>query len=146
MVSQQNPQLLAAMSLLTSQHTNNLAALYLSNLLTWTKLDTLLTLNSSRLTTSYQLLANVLQQLDVEFVTPTDGIFLFAKLAKHAQSIEEEEDFYRRLVQYGVRINPGSIYKGVGKEFGWARIRFSIPKKVMEVALERIMAFMTTEE
>lgn len=37
------------------------------------------------------------------------------------------------------------MYKGVDKEFGWARIRFSIPLKVMEVALERITTFMAME-
>lgn len=133
------------MSLLTSQHTNNLAALYLSSLLTWTSLQTLISLNSSRLTASYRLLAKVLQELHVEFVVPTDGIFLFAKLGKHVQSLEEEEDFYRRLEQHGVKISLGSMYKGVDKEYGWARIRFSIPTKVMEVALERIEAFMAME-
>ncbi|KAF1970817.1 PLP-dependent transferase [Bimuria novae-zelandiae CBS 107.79] len=145
LVSQQNPQLLTAMSMVTWGHANNLACLYLSNLLTWTKLGTLLTLNSSRLTASYRLLANVLQQLDVKFITPTDGIFLFAKLAKHAQSIEDEQEFYARLAQQGVRTSPGTLYKGVDKEFGWTRIRFSIPVKTMEVALERIEAFMAME-
>lgn len=134
------------MALLTTQHTNNVAALYLSNLLTWNKLPTLLTLNSSRLTASYRLLENVLQQLSVKFIVPTDGVFVFAQLAKHAQSVEEERDFYDRLERHGVRVSPGSIYKGVDKEFGWARITFSVPAKVLEVALERITAFMTMED
>jgi DNA-binding transcriptional MocR family regulator len=83
--------------------------------------------------------------LDVTFVTPTDGIFVFAKLAKHAQSIEEEQDFFTRLAQQGIYLGPGNMFNGVDKDFGWARIRFSIPAKVMEVALERITAFLVME-
>lgn len=144
-ISQQNPQLLAGVSLLTAHHTNNIASLYLSSLLTWTQLSTLLALNSERLTASYRLLADTLTQLGVEFITPTDGIFIFAKLAKYAQSAEDEADFYGRLTEHGVRIQPGSIYKGVDKEFGWARIRFSTSLKVMEAALERLATFITME-
>lgn len=134
------------MAILTTQHTNNVAALYLSNLLTWSQLPTLLALNSSRLTASYRLLANVLEQLDVKYIVPTDGVFVFAQLAKHAQSVEEEKDFYDKLERHGVRVSTGSIYKGVDKEFGWARITFSLPVKVLEAALERITAFMTMED
>ena len=134
------------MAMLTTQHTNNVSALYLSSLLQWAKLPTLLALNSSRLTASCRLLTDVLEQLDVKFVTPTHGVFVFAKLAKHASCIEEEKDFYSRLEQHGVRLSPGSIYKGVDKEFGWTRIRFSVPAKKLEVALERLTAFMTNED
>ncbi|KAF2448986.1 PLP-dependent transferase [Karstenula rhodostoma CBS 690.94] len=83
--------------------------------------------------------------LHITFVTPTDGIFVFARLARHAQSIEDEQDFFHRLALQGVLLGPGNVYKGVDKDFGWARIRFSIPVKVMEVALERITTFLTME-
>ena len=145
MISQQNPQLLAAMSLLTAQHTNNIASLFLSSVLSWAQLPTLLALNSERLTASYRLLSDALKSWDVEYIRPTDGIFLFAKLAKHVQSIEEEAAFYSRLDGHGVHIGPGSLFKGVDKEFGWARIRFSVTPKTMEAALERIATFMTVE-
>ncbi|KAL1606492.1 hypothetical protein SLS60_003896 [Paraconiothyrium brasiliense] len=145
LISQQNPKLLSAIALLTYWHANTLASLYLSSLLKWSQLPTLIALNSERLTASYRLLANVLEQLDVSFVVPTDGIFVFAKLAKHAQSLEDERDFYNRLAEQGVLLGPGTMYKGVDKDFGWARIRFSIPVKTMEVALERITTFMAME-
>ncbi|KAJ4356476.1 uncharacterized protein N0V89_004509 [Didymosphaeria variabile] len=145
LISQQNPKLLSAVALLTYWHANTLASLYLSSLLRWAQLPTLIALNSERLTASYRLVENVLKQLDVCFVAPTDGIFVFAKLAKYAQSVEDERDFYNRLAQQGVLLGPGTMYKGVDKEFGWARIRFSIPVKTMEVALERITTFMAME-
>ncbi|KAK7179888.1 PLP-dependent transferase [Paraphaeosphaeria sporulosa] len=145
LISQQNPKLLSALSLLTYWHANTLASLYLSHLLTWPQLPTLIALNSERLTASYRLLATALQQLDVSFVTPTDGIFVFAKLAKHAQNIEDEQDFFHRLALQGILLGPGNVYKGVERDFGWTRVRFSIPVKVMEVALERITTFVTME-
>jgi len=133
------------MALLTANHTNNIASLYLSSLLNWPQLPTLIALNSERLTASYRLLAEALKSWTVEFIVPTEGIFLFAKLAKYAKTIEDEKDFYNRLALHGVRVGPGRYYKGVDKEFGWSRIRFSVPIKAMELALERLSTFMAIE-
>lgn len=130
---------------MTAHHTNNIASLYLSSLLAWSQLPILLALNSERLTESFRLLASALQEWDIPFITPTDGIFLFAKLAKHARSVDDEADFYDRLAEHGVRVGPGRFYKGVETDFGWARIRFSVPTQVMNSALERISAFLAME-
>jgi gliotoxin/aspirochlorine biosynthesis aminotransferase len=145
-VSQQNPQLCAAMSMLTARHVNNIASLYLSSLLTWSQLPTLLALNSERLTDSYRLLAQALQQWKINFVTPTHGTFLFAKLGMKVRSVVEEKAFFNRLAVQGVRISPGRFYHGVELEYGWARIRFSVSTDVMQAALERISHFLKKED
>lgn len=145
-ISQQNPQFLSAISLLTLNHTNSVAALYLSALLSWSQLPTLLALNSERLTRSCRLLTKALRSWDIEFVPPTHGIFLFAKLAKNAQSAADEQRFYDRLAAHGVHVAQGRYYKGVEGEFGWARIRFSVSSVVMGDALERIGAFLLQTE
>jgi DNA-binding transcriptional MocR family regulator len=99
-------------------------------------------LNSERLTESYQLLAASLQQWDVQFVQPTHGIFLFAKLAKNARTAEDEKRFFDSLALQGVRVGAGRFYKGVELEYGWARIRFSVSKEVMATALAKIGSFL----
>lgn len=131
------------MALLTTSHTNNIASLYLSSLLSWVQLPTLLALNSERLTESYRLLAGALQEWKVDFIPATDGIFLFAKLARRARTVDDEVEFYDRLALRGVLVGPGRFYKGVETDFGWARIRFSISIDVMKTALERISTFLS---
>jgi hypothetical protein len=134
------------MAMLTAQHTNNIASLYLSSLLTWSQLPTLLALNSERLTASYYILAQALQQRQIDFVRPTDGIFLFARLGMKVKSVVEEKAFFNRLAVQGVRISPGRLYNGVEWEYGWARVRFSVAVEVMEEALRRIDAFLEKED
>jgi hypothetical protein len=134
------------MAVLTASHTNNIASLYLSSLLSWSQLPTILALNSERLTASYRLLAQALRQWNIDFITPTHGIFLFAKLGMKLRSVVEEKAFFNRLAVQGVRISPGRFYSGVEREFGWARIRFSVKGEVMREAIGRIGAFLAKEE
>lgn len=126
------------MSLLTSAHTNNIASLYLSSLLTWSQLPTLLALNSERLTASYRLLADSLRTWGVKFIPPTHGTLLFAKLAKTAKSAADEKQFYDALALRGLRVSQGRFYKGVERDYGWARIRFSVPRELMMSALKTL--------
>ncbi|KAF2465686.1 PLP-dependent transferase [Lindgomyces ingoldianus] len=147
-ISQSNPQLRQALSLLTYCHTNNIASLYLTSLLSWSQLPTLLALNSERLSESYRVLAEALQRWDVDFVPPTHGIFLFARLAKKAKTVEEEMSFFNRLAAHGIRVSPGRFYNGVDPELaqlGWARIRFSIPVNDMSAAVAHISSFLAKE-
>lgn len=134
------------MAMLTASHTNNIASLYLSSLLTWSQLPTLLALNSERLTASYKILAHALQERNIDFVHPTDGIFLFARLGMKIKSVVEEKAFYNRLATQGVKISPGRLYNGVEWEYGWARIRFSVSANEMEEAVRRILAFLEKED
>lgn len=131
--------------MITSNHASNVASLGLSALLKWSQLPTLLALNSERLTESYRILAHTLQEANIDFVTPTDGIFLFAKLAKRAQTAEEEAAFFDRLAKRGILVAPGRKFQGVERDFGWGRLRFSVPTSIMKVAAERIAAFLKTE-
>jgi hypothetical protein len=140
-ISQQNTTLLTALSHL-STHPTSLSTLYLTSLLTWPQLPTLLALNSERLTLSYQLLASCLHNLNVDFVQPTHGIFLLAKLAKGARTEAEEKGFYEELAKRGVRVAHGKFHRGVEKDFGWCRIRFSVRLEVMQEAVMRIERFM----
>jgi len=117
-----------------------MASTYLTTLLTWSQLPTLLKLNSDRLTTSCQLLTNLLAKWKIDFIAPSHGLFVFARLAKSAKSAADEEKFYDKLAMAGVRVGEGKLYKGVEGEYGWARIRFSLPVDVLQTAIGRIEA------
>ncbi|KAF2015415.1 PLP-dependent transferase [Aaosphaeria arxii CBS 175.79] len=145
LISQQNPALCKAMSLLTAHHTNSIASLFLTSLLTWHQLPTLISLNSERLTASYRILAAALENWGVAFVAPTHGILLFARLGMNVKSAVEERAYFNRLAVMGVRVGAGRFYNGVEGEFGWARVRFSVPVEVMRRAVERIGEFLVKE-
>jgi hypothetical protein len=100
----------------------------------------LLKLNSERLTASYRLLAAFLTQRNIDFIAPSHGLFLFARLVKHASNAEDEKCFFDKLATTngGVRVGHGRFYKGVEGQFGWARISFSVKREELLDALERM--------
>ncbi|RMZ74583.1 spindle pole body component alp14 [Pyrenophora seminiperda CCB06] len=136
-LSQQNPTLLSALTLLCPQP-SSLPALYLSSLLSWSQLPTLLALTTERLTTNYTLLASCLSRHNIEFITPTHGVVLFARLAKRAASSEEENELFEALEGKGVRVGRGAWYSGVERCYGWAGIGFGCGKEDMEGAVARM--------
>lgn len=141
MVSQQNTPLLTSLAL-TSTHPLSLSTVYLSSLLTSSRLPDLRTLNNNRLTSSYFALADILRRHDIEFVVPTHGPFLFAKLAKKARTVEEENAFWRELEgRGGIKVAPGRVFNGVEKDGGWARVRFSIKEEVMQEVVGKLEDF-----
>ncbi|CAN9159617.1 unnamed protein product [Alternaria alternata] len=140
-ISQQNPSLLKAMAL-TSTHPSSISTLYLSSLLTWSQLPTLLALNPERLSLSYNILASFLRRHNINFVVPTHGLFLFARLAKKAVTIHDENAFFQDLeLRSGIKVAPGGGFNGVEKDVGWARMRFSISVEDMEEAVEKLEDF-----
>jgi DNA-binding transcriptional MocR family regulator len=85
------------------------------------------------------MLAHFLTQRNIEFIAPSHGLFLFARLAKQARNSAEEKRVFDRLAgNGGVLVGHGRFYKGVEGQFGWARIRFSVHVDVMQDALERM--------
>ncbi|KAF2036608.1 PLP-dependent transferase [Setomelanomma holmii] len=91
-----------------------------------------------RLTTSYNLLAALLHECDIDFITPTHGLFLWAKIAQGARSKKEEQSVFDDLKYAGVRVGRGMIEKGLESDYGWARLRFSMPEAEMRKACGRI--------
>lgn len=137
-VSQHNPELIKAMTLLTETHTDTISSLYLSALLLSPQLPALLTLNSERLTASYRILADSLRKWNVDFVQPTHGLFVFARLASKVFTAEQGESCFDILIRAGLKVSPGRLYIGKDNKFGWARIRFSIADQAMRVAVARL--------
>jgi bifunctional pyridoxal-dependent enzyme with beta-cystathionase and maltose regulon repressor activities len=59
------------------------------------------------------------------------------------KTADEEKRFYDSLAVSGVKVGQGRFYGGAKGDFGWARIRFSLPAKEMERAVERIETFLS---
>jgi DNA-binding transcriptional MocR family regulator len=128
---------------LTSAHPSSLSTSHLSGLLTWSQLPTLLALNSERLTINYNILATALRKHDIPFVAPSHGLCVFVRLAKKARTEQDEVRFYDELAKWGgVKVAQGKAFRGVDRDFGWARLRFSVPVAEMKDAVQRIDVFL----
>ncbi|KAI4656760.1 uncharacterized protein J4E78_006651 [Alternaria triticimaculans] len=140
-VSQQNTPLLSSLAL-TATHPSSLSTIYLTSLLTSSLLPSLLTLNTSRMSTSYNMLASFLRRHDIEIVVPTHGPFLAAKLAKKTRTSEEENAFWRELEgRGGIKVAPGRAFNGVEKDGGWARVNFAVREEVMQEVVGKLEEF-----
>ncbi|KAF1836168.1 PLP-dependent transferase [Decorospora gaudefroyi] len=142
LITQQNPTLHTLLALSTTPP-STLSTLYLTHLLTWPYLPTLLALARERLSTSYHLLASFLRAAHIDFVPPTHGLVLFAKLGAGVRGAEQEAAFFEDLgARGGVRVAQGRWFREGEKEFGWCRVRFSVEERVMGVAVARLGKFL----
>ncbi|KAF7872251.1 hypothetical protein EAF04_003175 [Stromatinia cepivora] len=137
-VSQFNIPLRTATSLLSYASVSTLSSLYLKSLLASPSLPLLLETNSERLTASYKLLADSFSKWKIEFLPATEGIFIFAKLARDARTQAEADEVFAKLAKNGVLVSPGSFYNGIPQEVGWARVTFSVPVQVIKEAVMRM--------
>ncbi|KAG9238582.1 pyridoxal phosphate-dependent transferase [Amylocarpus encephaloides] len=91
-----------------------------------------------RLTLSYDRLSENLKKWGIEFLPASEGMFVFAKLAKDAKTGEEADELFAELAKNGVLVSPGKFYNGINTEIGWARITFSVSLDVLQEALARM--------
>jgi hypothetical protein len=118
------------MAHLNSTTISTLTALFTTTILASRRLPALLSLNTARLTSSFAILRSYLQRWDVEFIPPTAGLYVFAKLGKQMMTEEEEDGMVRRL--------KGKGFKMGGLGAGWVRITFSAPEGVLVEGLRRV--------
>ena len=114
----------------------------LTSLLTGARLTELLALNSERLSASYKVFAEGFQRLGVDFIRPSEGLFVFAKIGKRVKSRDEENEMAAGLEQHGLRVSPGWLYYPATHEFGWARITIAVPKNLAEDSMHRLSMFL----
>jgi DNA-binding transcriptional MocR family regulator len=76
-------------------------------------------------------------------VPPSHGLFVWARLAKGARCAGDEKRFFEDLLaRTGVKVGEGRFYRGAEGEFGWARLRFSMPEAEMRDAVARMEGVM----
>lgn len=72
---------------------------------------------------------------------PTHGLFVFARLAENLRTTEHESHYFVQLLEAGLKVSPGHMYRGKAGEPGWARIRFSLAEATMRDAVTKLDAF-----
>ncbi|KAF2262724.1 PLP-dependent transferase [Lojkania enalia] len=139
LVSQANPLIRTAVSLLTFTNVSSLSSISLSTLLSSDELPSLIDTISNGLSESYKRFEALFRKLGLQYVTAEEGLFIFAKLGKNLASADEEAAFFTKLKDAGVMVSPGRFYGD--REFGWARIMIAVPIDVVTKALDKIERF-----
>jgi DNA-binding transcriptional MocR family regulator len=123
---------------LTYLSTSSLSALALKELLSSPEVPTLLFRNRQRLSDSFALFSECFKRLNVEYISPTNGLFVFAKLGQGLATQEEEDSFFDKLLQNGVSVSRGRLYDKQSKEYGWARVTIAVRADLANLAVERL--------
>ena len=112
-----------------------LTSIYVRSLLGSPSLPDLVLLNRQRLAAANERLEQVLNRCGIEFIEPSAGLYVFARIAPNASSWEEEAEAVTILRKAGVQVNPGKTFSA---EPGWARITFALPDGALTEALTRL--------
>ncbi|PQE18822.1 1-aminocyclopropane-1-carboxylate synthase 1 protein [Rutstroemia sp. NJR-2017a WRK4] len=137
-ISQANPSLLAGITYSSLWQVSILSSIYVTALLTSPELPNLISLNKSRLKSAYEYLTTRLDEWGVEYIPVKAGMLIFVRIAKNAQTFEEEAAVVGKLKESGVLVQPGKMWGGIDGEKGWVRFSFAVKEEVMRDALERM--------
>ncbi|KAI0390342.1 1-aminocyclopropane-1-carboxylate synthase 7 [Xylariaceae sp. FL0594] len=137
-VTQANKPLATGLALSSNTQLSSLTALVTTKLLTSPELPRLLEINSQRLGEAYTVMTGWLDAHALPYVAATTGCFVFARLAPHAQTWEEEAAVIDAWKQAGVSVSAGRSYHAPETAKGWARISFALPPAVLSEALRRL--------
>lgn len=123
-----------------------LSTLFVTHLLTTPKLDALLTLNRERLREAYITLTDFFKRYDIPYLPCNAGLYVFARLAHHAVTWDDEADMVGKLKEAGVLVSAGRAYHVPESEKGWMRIAFSVEQAELAEALRRIKTVMDNSQ
>ncbi|TVY17748.1 putative aminotransferase aclI [Lachnellula arida] len=138
LVSPSNRLVLEGSMLANYIQTSVFSSIYTRTILTSPSLPFILTDLKSQLATNYALLTQAFDKWGIDYLPTHAGFHLFAKLAKSAQTWEDEMAFVKQLLHAGVMVAPGKNFGGVDGQIGWVRMSFSIPEEKLRLGLERI--------
>ena len=80
---------------------------------------------------------HTLSELDVPYIWPSGGIYIWIKLHEYLKSetIEVERELFHDLMRNGVYIAPGSAFGC--REYGWFRVVMSVEELELKLGLKR---------
>ena len=126
------------LTLAANTQTSCLSAITATALLTSPKLNSIIATNSKRLAENYQILRSFLTAYNIRYFPCYAGLYVFAKMARDAQSWDDELRVLQVLRDAGVVVTAGRGYHGPDSEVGWMRVGFAIEKSELEEAVRRM--------
>ncbi|KAF1950196.1 1-aminocyclopropane-1-carboxylate synthase 7 [Byssothecium circinans] len=137
-VTQFNQDMAVGLALAANTQISALSTIFVTSLLTWPELPSLLALNRQRLRAAYTTLTDSFKQCGIPFLPCNAGLYVFARLAHHAVTWEDEEKVVVKLKEAGVLVSSGRAYHVPESEKGWMRVGFSVEQVDLVEAIKRI--------
>ncbi|EMR90484.1 putative 1-aminocyclopropane-1-carboxylate synthase protein [Botrytis cinerea BcDW1] len=135
LISQANSDLLSSVGWKAVWQVSSLSSLYITAVLKCAKLSDLIVLSHKRLRSVYKLLTSRLETWGVEYIPVKAGVVIHLRIAKNAQSWEDEAPVLAKIKEQGVVIGSGRAY-GIG--MGWGRMLFSVKEELMMEVLGKL--------
>jgi aspartate/methionine/tyrosine aminotransferase len=126
---------------LTYAGTSTLSAAALTALLRTSSLPGLLHQTSKLLSASYSIFAQAFDNLEIEYIPATVGLFVFARIA-NSKSIEEDKQLTADLESQGLCFSPGWLYDEHCSESGWRRITIAVSEETAVEAVSRLKSYL----
>lgn len=138
LVSQENPEMLKAMSLAGCLQISNLATLSTLAILTAPGLPELISTNRKRLAESYHIMTTFLEQRGLEYVPATAGLYVFTRLLPASEVCVSESRLALLLKDSGILVGTGQAYHAGSNARGWFRLVFSMRPAHLRNALVQL--------
>ncbi|KAF2795571.1 1-aminocyclopropane-1-carboxylate synthase [Melanomma pulvis-pyrius CBS 109.77] len=137
-VTQFNEEMAVGLALAANTQISALSTIFVTSLLTSPKLTSLVALNRERLRAAYTTLTNFLKRYDIPYLPCNAGLYVFARLAHHAVTWEDEAEMVEKLKDAGLLVSAGRAYHVPESEKGWMRIGFSVEQADLVEAIRRM--------
>ncbi|KAI0487045.1 pyridoxal phosphate-dependent transferase [Xylaria cf. heliscus] len=144
-ITQQNPELRHALSILNRFRVSNVSSLIglglFSDLLA---LEAIFAKNKLDLRRAAEYVGDFLAFQNVSFYRPTAGCFLWARLGGSSATKESDVALWQTFASAGVALAIGGAFNET--ERGWFRITFALPREDLEKGIRRIEAALGVKE
>lgn len=110
----------------------------------WSWFESFILINRRRLNKSLSIVVDTLKELDIPYIWPSGGLFIWIKLFKYLKSnaIESENEIFQDFMNNGVYIAPGFAFGSM--EHGWFRIVISVDESELKLGLKRFKLTLNT--
>jgi aspartate/methionine/tyrosine aminotransferase len=132
------------LALASNTQISALSTIFVISLLESPELDSLIELNSRRLSAAYAKLTSFFRKHGVPYVPCNAGLYV-AKLAHRATTREDEAYMALQLKEAGVVVSAGRAYHVPEGEKGWMRVGFAVDDGDLLEAMRRIETVLTKE-
>jgi aspartate/methionine/tyrosine aminotransferase len=87
---------------------------------------------------NYGLLNSLLKHPNIPYIPSNTGLYIFAKIAPHAKSWDDDTAAVAKLKEAGVVVSGGKGYHPPEFEMGWACIGIAVEQPRFDKALKRV--------
>ncbi|KAI1359240.1 pyridoxal phosphate-dependent transferase [Xylaria arbuscula] len=144
-ITQQNPELRHALSILNRFRVSNASSLMglglFSDLLA---LEVIIARNKIELRKAAEYVGDFLIFHNISFYRPTAGCFLWARLGGSSATKESDAALWKQFASAGVALAIGGAFNE--SEHGWFRITYALPQQDLQKGVRRIETAMRTEK